>query len=95
MGDRKAAPVLRARFLRSYVPLRLRFERKCVLRHHTRLPRRPLSITQIRIVNYYENVKKVLIFYQIFIIIYYVLKEENLRGLTDVSFYEIMLKNKI
>ena len=95
MGDREAAPVLRARFLRSYVPLRLRSERKCVLRHHTRLPRRLLSITQIRIVNYYENVKKVLIFYQIFIIIYYVLKEENLRGLTDVSFYEIMLKNKI
>ena len=30
MEDRKAAPVLRARFLRSYVPLRLRSERKCV-----------------------------------------------------------------
>ena len=43
MEDRKAAPVLRARFLRSYVPLRLRSERKCVLRHHTSLFRRPFS----------------------------------------------------
>ena len=34
MEDRKAAPALRARSLRSYVPLRLRPERKCVLRHH-------------------------------------------------------------
>ena len=49
MEDRKAAPVLRARFLRSYVPLRLRPERKCVLRHHTSLSRRPFSIIQIRI----------------------------------------------
>ncbi len=49
MEDRKAAPVLRARFLRSYVPLRLRSERKCVLRHHTSLSRRPFSIIQIRI----------------------------------------------
>ena len=73
MEDRKAAPVLRARFLRSYVPLRLRSERKCVLRRHTSLSRRPLPITQIQIVNYYGNVKKVLIFCRIFIIIYYVL----------------------
>ena len=49
MEDRKAAPVLRARFLRSYVPLRLRSERKCVLRHRTSLSRRPFSVIQIRI----------------------------------------------
>ena len=49
---------------------------------------------QIRIVNYYENVKKVLIFYRIFIIIYYVLTEDNLHCLTVVCFCEIMLKNK-
>ncbi len=49
MEDRKAAPVLRARFLRSYVPLRLRSERKCVLRHHTGPFRRPFSVIQIQI----------------------------------------------
>ena len=53
MEDRKAAPVLRARLLRSYVPLRLRSERKCVLRHHTSLSRRPFSIIKIR--NYLED----------------------------------------
>ena len=52
------------------------------------------SFRQIRIVNYYENVKKVLIFYRIFIIIHYVLTEDNLRCLTVVCFCEIMLKNK-
>ena len=49
MEDRKAAPALRARFLRSYVPLRLRSERKCVLRHHPSPSRRPFSVVQIRI----------------------------------------------
>ena len=42
--DRKAAPALRARSLRSYVPLRLRPERKCVLRHSLPSSRRKFSL---------------------------------------------------
>ena len=44
MEDRKAAPALRARSLRSYVPLRLRPERKCVLRHSLPSSRRKFSL---------------------------------------------------
>ena len=43
MEDGKAAPALRARSLRSYVPLRLRPERKCVLRRSLIPSRRKLS----------------------------------------------------
>ena len=44
LEDRKAAPALRARSLRSYVPLRLRPERKCVLRHSLPSSRRKFSL---------------------------------------------------